>query len=146
MDTITNLFARLKTQDILDHDPSKFEPRPRRAWAVIFFAGIILIITALVAHLYVYLYMRADSSFMPDGNSPGMNDTKLNRKGLAEVIAIFQAKSVQFQDLLASPPKIPDPSLGGDSQVPAPTPAKTSQKSATPQGTVKNVTIPIPAP
>ncbi len=111
-----NIFSQLKIQNILDRDPDKFEPRPRRAWAIIFFAGVVLIALSLSANLYAYFSVRADSSFKSDGGSSEKSEVKLNRKDLAEIIAALLAKNLQFQNLLASSPKIADPSLGAGSQ------------------------------
>jgi hypothetical protein len=107
---MSNIFSRLKIQDIFDRDPDKFEPHPRRAWAIIFSAGIVLIILVLVFQLSFYVYMHSERSFKPDDSSLGINEVKLNRKGLAEVTAMFETKNAQFQDLLVSAPKVADPS------------------------------------
>lgn len=106
-----NPLSQLKIQNLLDRDPNKFELHPYRAWAVIFSVAIVLIILILSAHLYFYAYMRTDSSFKPDDSSVEINEVKLNRKGLAEITALFEEKKVEFQNLLASPPHITDPSL-----------------------------------
>jgi hypothetical protein len=115
-----NLLSRFKIQDILDRDTDKFEPRPRRAWAAVFSLATTLITLVLVSHLYLYLYMHTDGSFKPDDSSVGVIEVKLNRKGLTEVNAMFEAKNTQFEDLLVSPPKIVDPSEGMSREV-APT-------------------------
>lgn len=107
---MSNLFSRFKIQDILDRDTDKFEPHPRRAWAAVFSLATTLITLVLVSHLYLYFYMRTDGSFKPDDSSVGVTEVKLNRKGLTEVNAMFEAKNTQFEDLLVSPPKIVDPS------------------------------------
>lgn len=109
---MSNIFSRLKIQDIFDRDPDKFEPRPRRAWAVIFSVMVVLIFLMLVAHFYFYFYMRTDSSFKSDESVLITNEAKLNRKGLGEITAMFEAKNAKFQELLASPSKIADPSVG----------------------------------
>lgn len=109
---MSNKFSQFKIQDIFDRDLDKFEPHPHRAWAVIFFAEVVLIMLVLVSHVYLYVYMHTDSSFKPNDSSLGINEVKLNRKGLVVVTAMFEARNARFQDLLASPPKITDPSEG----------------------------------
>lgn len=107
---MSDIFSQLKIRNILDRDPDKFEPRPEGAWAVIFSATIVLIVLILVVNISFYAYIRADTSFNSDDSSPVTNEVKLNRKGLAEITALFETKNTQFQNLLASPPKIADPS------------------------------------
>lgn len=103
-------FSHIKLQDLFDRDPDKFEPHPRRVWAIIFFSETILIVFALAAHLYLYDYVREDTSYKTGGDSSSVSETKLNRKGLADIISMFEAKNTQFQALLESSPKIADPS------------------------------------
>lgn len=113
---MSNLFSRFQIQDILDYDQDKFEPHPYRAWAVIFFIGVIFVILVLTIHLYLYVHMRSGESFKSDDGPSAINTTKLNRKGLTEAIAAFEMKDAQFQKLLESPPEISDPSsFGGQS-------------------------------
>lgn len=116
-----NSFSRLKIQYIFDRDPNKFEPHPHRAWAIIFSAGVVASILILIAHLYLYFYMRTDSSFKPDDSSLITSEVKLNRSGLTDVTNMLEVKNAQFQDLLVSRSQISDPSLGTDhaQQLPA---------------------------
>ncbi len=105
-----NPFSRFTIQDIIDRDAEKLEPHPRRVWAGIFFAEIVLIFFVLLAHSYVYNYMRTNGSFQQDDNPPAVTGAKLNRKGLAEVTAMFDKKNARFQELLLSSPAVADPS------------------------------------
>ena len=88
--------------------------------------------------------MRTDDSFKPDESSLVNNEVKLNRSGLTEVTNIFKAKNAQFQDLLMSPPKIADPSLGAGRPQQLPTP--TSSGTITPQKKTTPKTIGAPTP
>lgn len=110
-----NIFSQLKIRNLLDRDPDKCEPHPRKAWAIIFSAMIILIVLVLIANLSFYAYMRTDTSFKSGDSSPAAGEAKLNRKGLAEITALFEGKKAEFQNLLASPPHITDPSLADSS-------------------------------
>lgn len=132
-----NIFSRLKTQDILDRDPGKFEPRPRRAWAVIFSVAVISTLFILVAHLYFYLYAHTDGSFKPNESDLVANEVRLNRNGLGEITAMFEAKNVKFQEFLTSPPKIADPSTDGQS-------SSGQYGAAAPKPAPKNATSSVP--
>jgi hypothetical protein len=107
---MSNKFSHIKLQDFFDRDPDKFEPNPRKAWAAIFFLEIILIVFVLAAHIYLYNHTRTDTSYKTGADSAGRSEAKLNRKGLAGIMAMFEAKSVQFQKLIESSPQIADPS------------------------------------
>lgn len=126
-----NPLSQLKIQNLLDRDPDKFEPHPHRAWAVIFSIAAIFITLVLVSHLYIYTYMRTGSSFKPDDSSLGGSDVKLNRKGLAEITAMFEAKNAQFQSLLVSPPQIADPFFTAEQQTASTTSVKVKPDTTT---------------
>lgn len=114
-------FSRIQIQDMFDRDPAKFEPYPRRAWAIIFFAAMVAGMSVLTAHLYFYLYMRTDSSFKLDDSSLSAgSEVKLNRSGLMEVTNMLEVKKAQFQNLLVSSSPIADPSIELGRPQPAP--------------------------
>lgn len=137
------MFSRFKIQDIFDYDKDKFEPRPYRAWAVIFFVEIILIVLVLTLHLYISTYMRSSDSFKPGSNSVEAGDAKLNRRGLTEVITMFEVKNAQFQNLLASQPQITDPSVQNVHSLPAASEVIPVQKKTIPKNTTGFATTPV---
>ncbi len=141
---MSNPLSRIKIQDIFDRDPNKFEPHPHRAWAIIFSVGFVVSILIVVAHLYVYLYMRTDSSFKPDDSSLVTSEVKLNRSGLTEVTNMLEAKNAQFQDLLVSPPKISDPSFGAGHPQLLPAPASPSTITPQKKAPLKTTNTPTP--
>lgn len=119
-----NFFSRFKIQAILDNDPNKFEPRPRRAWVIIFSCWVILIVFILIGNFYTYTYMRTNGSFQITASSTPDAELRLNRRGLTESIKIFEAKNLQSQNFLSLPLEITDPS-GETTSEPSPANANT---------------------
>ena len=112
-----NRFSQFNTRDIFDRDAGKFEPRPYRAWAIIFFIGVFLSVSVLFGHFFLYEYMRSNDSFKPDEGFAAVGEIKLDRKSLSEVAALFEKKNKEFENLLVSAPSIPDPSSSENSQI-----------------------------
>lgn len=141
---MSNLFSRFNIQDIFDRDPDKFEPHPYRAWAVIFSIGTIIIILALFAHLSLYFYMHTDGSFK-SADILITEEARLNRKGLTEVVALFEKKNTEFQSLVASSSQITNPSGAVGRAQASSTPTNKQSSAASPKTTTpKNGTSTVP--
>ncbi|MBI2120033.1 MAG: hypothetical protein HYT94_00215 [Parcubacteria group bacterium] len=107
---MSNFLSKIKIKNIFDRDPNKFELRPNRAWAAIFLAGTILSAATLALHFFLYAF-SSDSRAVKTEDAAAGDGVRLNRKGLANVSEMFEAKNVQFQNILTSPLQIADPSL-----------------------------------
>lgn len=107
---MTNPFSRINLRNLFDRDPNKIEPHPKRAWGIIFFFGTILSVAVVLLHYFFYI----SASSVRESGDEGLAQEKqvrLNKKGLADVIATFEAKSLLFEEITSHPEQIPDPSL-----------------------------------
>jgi cytoskeletal protein RodZ len=137
---MSNIFSRIKIQNLFDQDSDKFNPNPHRAWVIIFSISILCIILVLVGNWYCYNYMHREEFLKKDDTSTPPKEIKLDRKGLTEVIGLLEARSAQFQSLLSSPSQVTDPSVGKQSSTPS-TVGTSTPKNIPP----KNTTNTLPA-
>lgn len=118
-----NITSRVNIKNIFDRDPNKFELRPDRPWAVIFFVGTALSTAILAAHFFIYVSLSSTANTRLENSEAEPEVIRLNRKGLSDTAKMFETKDKQFQELLSSPPQITDPSLkSGTGDIPVKTP------------------------
>lgn len=137
---MSNIFSRIKIQNLFDQDSDKFNPNPHRAWVIIFSISVLCVILILVGNWYCYNYIHGEEFLKQDDTPTPPKEIKLDRKGLTEVIGLLEARSAQFQSFLSSPSQVSDPSIGKQSTTPSV--VDTSTPKSIPQ---KNTTKTLPA-